>query len=106
MAAVLFFTVIYFVLAVPLAIGLGHLMHYRLSPRDDWEVWKSGMTERLRVSNATVTAVRTSHAQVHSRSSRAQGIRGGRARRPLGGSGRWGDAARLPKRFYKFTLSF
>jgi hypothetical protein len=98
MAAVLFFTVIYFVLAVPLAIGLGHLMHYRLPPRDDREVWKSGTAERLRVSNGTVRAVRASHAHIHSRSSRAQGIRGGGARRPLGGSGRWGDAARLPKR--------
>ena len=58
MAAVLFFTVIYFVLAVPLAIGLGHLVHYRLPPRDDREVWKSGTAERLHVSNGTVRAVK------------------------------------------------
>jgi hypothetical protein len=75
MAAILFYTVVYFVLAVPLAIGLGHLMHYRLSPPDNWNVWRSGMAARLCVSNGTVRAVRASRAQIHSRSSRTLSAR-------------------------------
>ena len=70
MAAVLFYIIIYFILAAPLAIGLGHLMRYRLSSPDNRNVWKIGTAERLRVSKGKVRAVRASHAQVHSRSSR------------------------------------
>jgi hypothetical protein len=69
MAAVLFYTVIYFVFATPLAIGLGYLLHYRLSPLDNRNVWKIGTAERVRVSNGKVRAVRASHAQIHSWSS-------------------------------------
>jgi hypothetical protein len=81
MAAVLFYTVVYFVIAAPLAIGLGHLMHHRLSPPDNRNVWKIGTAERLRVSNGKVRSVRAvraaraSHAQIHSRSSRTLSAR-------------------------------
>jgi hypothetical protein len=57
MATVLFFIVIYFVVAVPLAIGLGQLMHYRLSPRGNREVWRLLNWEAYGKQGAIVAAL-------------------------------------------------
>lgn len=101
MAAVLFYTVIYFVFATPLAIGLTHLMPYCLSPRVDREVWKSGAAEgSTRSQRCAEGLVRTNPFTVvaHTRNMWSKVT--------TGWFGRWRDAGRLPKRFYTFMLSF